>query len=146
MRMSSLGEGAPSAIVLHMSAVERMVRARFRAGESQQCRHYVNHMQRRVDDAGLELGRPIHESRDTNATLAQAALAAAEQGVVGRGLLTLLDAALLGVPLLFALRAAGEETAGRAAVVAREEDDGVVAQPFLVELGDNASDPARRAR
>jgi hypothetical protein len=68
-----------------------------------------------VDDAGLQPGRPVHKGRNAHTPLVEPALAAAEGGVVGGCLGALFDAANLAVALAVALRTLGIQAADRAA-------------------------------
>ena len=89
---------------------------------------------------GLSLPGQLTKADDAHAALAQTTLAAAERRI-GRGrFLIWKDAAFFGALLRAALGALGEQRVGRAAVVGGEQDDGVVAQPLLFELGDDAPD------
>ena len=92
-----------------------------------------------VDDGRLELARPVDERRNPDATLVERALARAETAVGRRRLLAEAHAAAL-LAVLLGAGTRGEQRVGRAAVVAREEDDRVLAQPFLLERGDDAAD------
>jgi len=116
-----------------------MIRAASAAGERQQRRHDI-HVQRFGDDRRLQVPGPVGECRDTNAAFVKAALAAAQRRVRRGSLRALLNPALLLAPLFVAFRSLGEQTAGRATIVAGKDDERVVAQMLLFQLGHDAAD------
>jgi hypothetical protein len=94
-----------------------MLRTAFATGECEHGRHHVDHAQRLVDDARLELIRPIENRRHADATLVQRAFAAAKFAVRGRRFLFERNTAAL-LALLRRSRAGREQRIGGAAVVA----------------------------
>ena len=130
----SFGQGGPDVL-----AVERMILGPLSAGERQQRGHDVHHVDRFVDHGRLELARPVDERRNPNAALVKRAFPRTEMAIGRRRLLAKAHAAAL-LAVLRGAGARGEQRTGRAAVVAREQDDRVVAQPLLFKCGDNAAD------
>src|SRR5271157_1437677 len=133
-RRLPVGQYRPDVLAVHW-----MIRAAYTAGKGQQSGHNVHHMNRLVHHGGLEFSGPVGEGGHADATFVQTALAAAQFTVKSRSLGRLINAAFLVLALFFALRTASEQAGGRAAVVAREEDERVVADALLIERGNDAA-------
>ena len=126
----ALGDGVPD-----VDAVERLALGGGRPGERGERGIEVHGVDQAVHGLGLDVAGPVGESADARRALEERAFAVTIGAVVARDL-----------HLRHVGHDAREHRVLRAAVVAVEKDERVVADPLLVERGDDTADLVVEAR